>query len=226
LLIGSLILIDKLWHIAYFPFYVLIATCMGFLVRRSVSGKKPIRSGILVFVFVLFTAIGWVAAMNWTEYIFARQSNNPVKTLSGLSFQDHDGREVSPDFRNKISVYYFWTTSCGVCYKKFPELNDLYHELKDRQDISIQAVNVLLSEKEDPRQIYQNIRSRNYDFPLVFFKGGEQMLKEDLNFSGFPHVLVINDKGEIIHNGRFNNDPVVFVDNIQGIIEKQVENKP
>lgn len=226
LLFGGNILIGKLWHTAYFPFHVLIATCMGFLVKRSVSRKKPIRSGILVFAFVLFTAIGWVAAMNWTEYIFAGQSDNPVKTLYGLSFQDHDGREVSPDFRNKISVYYFWTTSCGVCYKKFPELNALYHEFKDHRNISIRAVNVLLSEKENPRQIYQNIRSRNYDFPLVFFRDGVQTLKKDLNLYGFPHALVINTRGEVIHNGRFNNDPLVFVDNIRGIIEKQVKNNP
>ena len=58
-------------------------------------------------------------------------------------FTAPDGQVVTArEFRGKVLVLDFWTTSCAICFHEFPKLERLYAEYRDRSDVEVYAVNV------------------------------------------------------------------------------------
>jgi len=50
------------------------------------------------------------------------------------------------------------------------------------------------------------------------------IVNENLNFNSFPLVIVVNNTGNLIYKGRFNNNPLVLVNNISSIVKKEYTN--
>ncbi|GHN02084.1 hypothetical protein WSM22_35730 [Cytophagales bacterium WSM2-2] len=138
---------------------------------------------------------------------------NSFGTLSGeveiqapvFKFEDADGHAYSnADFKNKTLVVDFWTTSCGVCFTKFPKLEKLYSKLKDRKDIVIVAVNIPLKGDTNEKAI-EMIRKRGYSFEILFAE--QKATNEGFEFNAYPTSFIIKDGKMITYKGEIENIP-------------------
>lgn len=121
--------------------------------------------------------------------------------------------------KGKIVVLDLWTTSCVVCFKKFPEFEKFYNNNKDRDDIEIYALNLPLKGQK-LSEIVRIINNMEYDFPDAIAVKNYQHYHNIYNISGVPSIIVLNKKGKLVYNSSFNNNPLILVNNLQTIVDK------
>lgn len=118
-------------------------------------------------------------------------------------FQDNEGNEVDIRmFKGKFVVLDFWISSCGICYLKFPLIQELYDRYRD--DISVVLYGVhCCSQKEG--ETYETgtmiLQKEKYNFPCLSITMDASILKE-LGVNGFPTVLVLDPEGRLIYRGN------------------------
>ncbi|MBC7525557.1 MAG: TlpA family protein disulfide reductase [Flavobacterium sp.] len=118
---------------------------------------------------------------------------------------------------DKIVVLDFWTTSCGICFKKFPDLEIEYQKYKLNKNVKIYAVNVPIKgdKFDDTIKILDSI---GYTFPKLYAKSFQQ-IETNLKFNTFPHLLIIKD-GRIRYDGFLITSEESRLYNIDDEIEK------
>jgi thiol-disulfide isomerase/thioredoxin len=102
------------------------------------------------------------------------------------------------NFKNKIVLLDFWTTSCGACFRKFPKLQEAYEKYRSDPSIMVVAVNAPIQE-DKAGQAFQMIREREYSFPVVVTK--EENLAEKFGVQAYPTTFVISQNGNIVFKG-------------------------
>lgn len=97
----------------------------------------------------------------------------------------------SDEFENKVVLINFWATWCGYCVDEMPDLQKIYDEYKDNEDVEIIAVNV--GESKNNAQLFMD--SNNYTIPVEFDSDSE--LFGELDVNALPYTIIINKDGEI-----------------------------
>lgn len=66
-----------------------------------------------------------------------------------LDIQNVQGETINlADFKGSYLLLDCWTTNCGVCYREFPILQELYNKYKDNRSIKIGALHFRREEKQ------------------------------------------------------------------------------
>lgn len=164
--------------------------------------KNPVKTmtaalGISATVFMYFQGWDyWAHFLNYGTFTGRVQAYSlPTKFES---FNETQNFITEKDFNNKIVLLDFWTTTCGVCFQKFPKLQDAYSKQKDNPSVVILAVNTPL-EEDEPNQAFEMIKKREYSFPVVITKDAD--LAEKWGVKGYPTTFVINPNGQIVYKG-------------------------
>jgi thiol-disulfide isomerase/thioredoxin len=140
----------------------------------------------------------WIHKINYGTFSSEMLMKAPIFHFEN----EYGGIITNQDFKNKMVVLDFWTTSCGACFKKFPTLEALYSKVASRSDIKIYSVNNPL--KDDNREeSIRMIRERGYLFPIRF--GSKKENNDQLNFNGYPTVFEVANGSEIIYKGDIEN---------------------
>ncbi len=100
--------------------------------------------------------------------------------------------------QNKIVLLDFWTTTCGICFQKFPQVQAVYDKYKNDTSVMILAVNSPI-EEDKPNQAFSDIREEGHSFPVVVTTDAD--LAEKFGVKGYPTTFVINPNGQIIYKG-------------------------
>jgi thiol-disulfide isomerase/thioredoxin len=100
--------------------------------------------------------------------------------------------------KNKILVLDFWHTRCGVCFRKFPIVQELFETYKRDTSILILAINKHL-EEDTTGQAFDIIKKNGYNFPVLL--PSDDKLPENFNVNCYPTTFIIDKKGKIIFKG-------------------------
>jgi thiol-disulfide isomerase/thioredoxin len=150
---------------------------------------------LCLFMFFIGSA-AWVHKINFDTY-----TGKILRQAPAFQMEDESGKLLSnQSFKNKTLIIDFWTTSCAVCFKKFPKLEALHSKIKDRPDMIAFAVNVPL--KGDTRnKAVAMIREREYSFPILF---ADQTINDQFEFNAYPTVFIIQNE-KIVYLGDIEN---------------------
>ncbi len=173
---------------------------------------------IVIASLTLFYSVGFILFPNIFIYI---QNKSAVvdKRLPSVTITDKYLKKEDLD-KNKIIVLDFWSTSCSICFAKFPDLERTYLKYKNNPNVSIYAVNVPL--KNDVfNKTTKILDSIGYQFPKLYAKSGKEM-NDSLNIVSFPHLLILKN-GKIRYDGILETDKNVYFYNIESQIEKLLE---
>lgn len=102
------------------------------------------------------------------------------------------------DLENKIVLLDFWNTTCGVCFMKFPYVEELQAKYKDDPNVMIMAVNAPL-EGDKPGQAFQMIEERGYTFPVVITK--DEQMAERFGVFTYPKTFIIANNRTVVFYG-------------------------
>ena len=212
-------LIDYLPHIYPLVLIIPIASIIGFYLKYLYLNHRHLAYYIVLFSAMFIYSLGYLGMLNWCEYVFSVEENSDVQKLS-IKFITLDGKLYDINsISDKTYILYYWITSCGVCYNKMPDLENLTLKYINNDAVQIYAVISPLSITDTTcRDVIKELSSE-YKINYAISLESTVDIKSNLNFNTFPHVLVIDKLGRVIYNGRFNNNPCVFVNNISNIID-------
>ncbi len=175
-----------------------------FYVSSRIGRISVVAAGLIVSLYVYFKGYD-----DWLHYLNFGSVSGWVHTNAPIEFIDEYGNKVSVGGQrgDKIYVLDFWSTSCGRCFRKFPEVEEMYREYRDHPAVAIYAVNIP-REKDGPDKAYRMIRERGYDFPVGILSGREDM--KEFGINGYPAVLMIDRSGRIVFKGTIEKARVAI----------------
>ncbi len=180
-----------------------------------------LHSRKLIFYLILLIFPVITSLLIFPNLISYSQSLN-IKTgtqFPNIKFVDSNRKSFKIE-KDKIILLDFWSTKCGICYKKFPDLERLYHKYKDNKGIQIYSVHVPYPQ-DNFNSTVKLVKKLNYKFPTLFAVSKNETM-EKLNFNGFPHYIIIqNDK--IVYSGFFQIDKDIIIGNSEREIDQLVK---
>jgi thiol-disulfide isomerase/thioredoxin len=136
----------------------------------------------------------------WLHYLnFGTFYGNVTESVPEFSMVDSQNNSfTNNECKNKVVIFDFWNTGCGVCFKKFPILQEQYAIYKGIPGIEFYAVNIPLK-RDSIGAADKIIRDRNYTFPVLIV--GNDSVSKKFKILYVPTVLVILNGEEIIYRG-------------------------
>ncbi len=176
-------------------FYITIisAVLAGYYFNKNKDFK------VLALLFVLPLSLYFGVEKNWQSFVTTfDETDLTVYDVPAFSFSTKEGSLIDNTSQNgKITVLDFWFIGCAPCWSKFPELQSLYDQHKDNQNVEIYAVNRPM--RQDGRdELFTSIEEEGYSFPVG---RGTQELMDTLGIYTYPTVMVINSEGMIVYKG-------------------------
>lgn len=188
--------------------FIPISVYLGWLFSNRKSLLIPI------FSFILFIMVGLILLPN----VFVLQNNigaNMNKEFYGLSLVNKNQESIELD-KSKIIVLDFWTTSCGICFKKFPDFEKYYLEFKDNPNVEFYSINAPLK-RDEFSKVVKLVDDLNYEFPTLYATSIKDV--ENLEIYSYPHLLILKN-GKLRYDGRLETDKYIFVNHLKSEINK------
>lgn len=189
------------WHDSLIGTPNMIFVALGMISGYIVYTCRKQRSYAKLIIPVLFLCMALTQAFvlhsYWLHFLNYGAFTSQVKEALNVS-----AAEKERLFKNRHKLYLldFWSTSCGVCFKKFPKVQALYDQYKNNDKIEILAVNIRLPQDTD-RMAAQLVANRGYSFPVLV---AEETFKNSFGVAYYPTVVMV--KG----------DNIVFRGDIEG----------
>ena len=142
------------------------------------------------------------------------------KQLPVLCLIDKSKKQIKIN-NSKIVILEFWTTNCGVCFKKFPDLEKLYLKYKKNKEVEILSVNILLP-TDNFKKVTQLVEDLNYKFPTVYAESKNNVFQK-LNFNYVPYYIILKNN-KILYSGVFQIEDYLITGNPELEIEKLLNN--
>jgi len=219
LLLGIPIVRDRLLYA--FPLVAMpfVGACAGSVLHRLVESRgRALRLAVLSGGAVLFAGIAFVGMLNWLSFSFSR----PVTPFDApaFTFRDEHGRAVTREsLKGRTVVLDFWTTSCAVCYRKFPELQSLHDRFRDRADVAVYSVH-LREVRETSDYPAKFFASSSFDFRRLSTVESRRTMSE-FGFAGVPTLVVIDPSGKVVFRGSgMISGPWIFVNDLGRIVQR------
>lgn len=212
MLVGIVILLPVL--MAYLPMHIrhfermqvsiptTIAHGAGiFLGYITASVTRPIRLGLNIGLVI--SAL-WLSTQGYNLWMhklhFDSYSGSINEKLPNFSLRDEEGSCVdAASLRGKLVILDFWNTGCGVCFQKFPLLQDYHQRYSTKAGIQFYAVNIPLTH-DQPQDARKAIRKRKYTFPVLY--ADERSLATLFKVCVYPTVVVIDSTQRIVYRGN------------------------
>lgn len=174
--------------------------CLSILLAALIYATVKNRKYIVVPV-----VLAWGYCIFWEhkkclEYI--TWGTTPDVNLSTFVITTEKGRTRLDSLKKDYILLDFWSSTCGICYKKFPEIQSLY----DRNEDKITAVSIFVpylkeEQEADGKPI---IDKYGYTFPVWSVPSGDTLLKV-LKIDCFPTVILLDKDRNVIFKGNLEN---------------------
>lgn len=189
-----------IYAFALVPLFSILIYYLVLLLKR-----KRVVQIVLICLYTMFLIYGWYKGVDDSrEWKYVRKVKLPQDTYAEYIFYDVAGQAITPMIhKGKIVVFDFWSTSCGVCFEKFPEFDKVYQKYKHRDDIVLYAVN-LPTKRDTQETIMKTIDEHvNYSFPVLLAKEDSECWTQ-FKIRGVPHLMIIDKTGKVFFNGGAN----------------------
>ena len=118
--------------------------------------------------------------------------------VSTLKINTSDGITALKNIESKYILLDFWSSKCGFCYKKFPELQALYEKKYDNMTIASVFVPYQKEQISDGKSIIDKL---GYTFP-VWSVSPQDTLLNVLKINGYPTIILLDEKRNVIFRGN------------------------
>jgi len=118
-----------------------------------------------------------------------------AKPIPDVPLTDMDGKLIKlSDYKGKIVVIDFWSTSCKPCVAAFPAFKRIL-ELYNSEPFQLFVIN----EGENPQIVKPFMQKKGYQFDILFDQ--EEAIFKALGALGTPQKFIIDAKGNVTQTG-------------------------
>lgn len=207
---------NGLVHVYPIAIIPLPALLFGMLVRIIYSKNRLIAYS-LVIVFLILMFVFWKVLMpNYLSYAFSineRKIEAERVDFPKVNFTDINGNDVDvKQFEGNVVVLDFWSTTCGVCFRCFPDFHELISKYKDNGNVMFYAIAIV-----NPHQRIEEARTKAaslpYDFSYLFIDNDSINQAFNSKFvQTVPTIIIIDKDGKIVYidRGSIVYDAYVF----------------
>ncbi|ULC59981.1 TlpA family protein disulfide reductase [Flaviramulus sp. BrNp1-15] len=170
------------------------------------------NSSKLIYAIIIII-IGYIGMPNWLNFAFDKE--NPInEPFPELVLSDINQKPFKLK-GNKVIILDLWSTSCGICIKKFPDFEKLMLDYKNDSEVEFYTLNLPLK-RDSIRDITSYVSK--YKFQSLFAEKYDSWSK--LNNETVPKILILNKNKNIVYKGRMNDKWYHFYNNIENLIMK------
>ena len=167
------------------------------------SGKY-VKSGIIVVSIICCSFLYFKGYDLWLHKINFGTFTGIVKPLTEkpeFQFTDRNGNTITrKDFEGKYVVLDFWTTSCGVCFQKFPKFEEYDVKYLSSREVDLYSINVKLP-RDKEGEAFSIISDIGYSFSTLQL-GQLEDAESIFGVNGYPTVIVLNPQCIMIFRGN------------------------
>lgn len=195
------------------PLFVVIvfSITLSFLIYKK-SNQIIIYAGICFF---LLLSVGTLLLPNYYNYSAQEENKIIAQDLPHLKILNENGDIVDlRKIKDKTIILDVWSSSCGICIKKFPEFEKLKIEFE--KDTSIIFFTLNLPEKRDVRVNVEKY-TKSYSFRKLY---ADEKVQKQLNIKAVPEYMIIDKEKKVRYVGSLNTGKFVFYNNFYDIIKK------
>lgn len=178
---------------------------LSFLLMKKETKRKLFIAALTVvslFIGVWCALFGYELFVNKMNHdtFTGRLSEQSVRI--SVEFQDRDDVIVKlADFPEGYLIFDFWSTTCGVCYEKFPQVQTLYDFYTKTGRVGVYSIHCRMDKKGEIISTGSGIlEERGYTFPNLSIDIYAPVLKE-MGVNGYPTVLIFDSDRSLIFRG-------------------------
>lgn len=214
-------------HIYPIAFLPLISIFTGLLFNKLLAEgmSKSVSITYISASIAIILLLGYFGMPNWLAYSFGKNNADRFDAPSIQLISDSGESFALNNQSGKILVLDFWSTSCGICFKKFPDFDRLKQKYASYPEIEFYAVN-LIQPREQLSAVKNVTGSFSYTFKTLYTDiHSANQIRELLKIEAVPTIVIINKKGEVVYTGDFNTEKYVFVGNTYDLIETTLKHE-
>lgn len=192
--------------------FIPMAACLAYLYLKT---RKII---IIPISIVIFYCVAKFLFITIFTYLANKDAEKNI-SMPNITLLNASNEKIDL-FRNKIIVLDFWSTTCGICFEKFPDFQSMSDKYKSNKDVEVYAVNYPLKrdKSEKTKKILDSI---GYDFPKLYAKSANE-IEDSLHFNTFPHLIIIKN-GKIRYDGLFETEKNTMIYSIESEIKRLLD---
>lgn len=109
------------------------------------------------------------------------------------------------DFRGKFVLLDFWFIGCGPCVRDMPSVKLAYQKFFNA---GFTVVSVHSQGRHNPEEVQQYANQNGMNYPIVVDDSAGSIVKQyrERGLHGFPHYMLLNPEGRIVHNDALSID--------------------
>ena len=108
-----------------------------------------------------------------------------------FTLNDLDGRQISlSDYKGKVVFIDFWATWCPPCRASIPEVEKLYQEFANDEDVVILGINL----QEDKDTITKFMKKQEMNYPVLL---SDNKVVSNYQIRSIPAFFIIDRDGEV-----------------------------
>ena len=188
--------------------------------------KKEIKEWVIligVLIILIYTPIGKTISSTIQRGFLATgliqptlndENSESIKANYNFSLTNHKGQPLRfTEYQGKTIFLNFWATWCGPCIAEMPDINELYQEYENNDQVKF----VMISVDKDFEKAKSFIADKSYEFPIHQLTTG---LPEVYQATSIPTTYVISPNGNIVverHGiAKYNTDKFKnFLNNLE-----------
>lgn len=204
-----------LQSISTYPIWILgIVLSILFLVVYNKNKQQPYLF-ILLVIFIL--SARYLFMPSYFSHLSMKKDFQKYN-LENLSLVDEKGNKIDiKALKGKTLLFDIWNTGCGVCIKKFPQLDYLNKKYAADTMVRIFSLNIPIARDGDKNLSIE--LTKQYSFQKIFFKYPDEHKK--LFVTSVPLILIINKELKCVFaSGSLNIESNVFVGNTETMMTK------
>ena len=159
---------------------------------------KKQKKLLMLFIPIWLYAVT-IGHENWIEYA-AYSKYKTGLNISNQKFATDNDSLCIHDIKKKYVLLDFWSSTCGVCFEKFPEVQELYDRFKNDNNILISSV-FIASNGENYSDGRNILKEYGYTFPIMGCADWDSSLITTLGIKSVPHVIILNENKEVVFRG-------------------------
>lgn len=180
--------------------FFVLGLATGVLLHKKRNYLTYIFTVVCLAASVWMFVIGYEYWINYQNYgTFIGRVERTI--MKDYQFLNEEGDTVRlSDWKGKKVLIDCWTKRCGICRKKMPIVQRLHERYKNSDQVYVTGLFVTYRDdkKEEGVKI---VEEEGFSFPVWSIDKTHELLS-DLNITGYPRVLLFDEKGCLVFHGN------------------------